>query len=675
MEEVGWHSRHVVPPYTVHVFLNFSEAVPPPSSSCTVRWVGDKHVQPDVGVALCEEKNVAPAPPHDDGGVAMCIPPLFGQLSPAKVEQHISYHRRLGITRTFFYLMHPDAVQVRPFLNVTVLSLPWLNSVAMDNCSRRSQCTNAQNWQVNDCIHRSAAQGLAYALSIDLDEVVTLGSAPHLMALISSSAEEVLTLQSRQLGPGASKNGTLVCHEVPGIKARWLCTGHYGRRKHLVRTASIWLANIHWAERCKPPQCKGSHCRTRACLVRHLDAREDWLLHDYRRPGAVRAADKLAADGRVSSLVLPTPQSLPQHWWRPARVGPDPGVNESVVACPPKPGGLVLQMAGRFGRLANYLLELAALLEVAVSQQPAAAVLLSDEASRHYPTVALAAHLDVVAATQGWACVLTSMPPRRRLVRIPPEDVLKLHQTAIGALFHSTVLTHLLLHPTAALRAKVDSYVSSHFPSGFVGVHLRSMDSHAERCRGADSVAARCQVVDASDVSTDANASAVAGQDVCGMSDAYLEAALRQARMLGWPLFLAHDGEQPGRAREIIERFGATTYTGTHWRSHSRQASHRSVGTAHDARTDGNATDAWVDLLLLLRSNYLIGNPLSSWSTSLARVRAFLWGAESQADHLLSNIRSRCSVSSATSSVVLSADDGRLYVSQLRALMKHDIDK
>ena len=179
--------------------------------------------------------------------------------------------------------MRAGVVRVQPFLNVTVLHLPWLESITMDKCGRRSQCTNAQNWQVNDCIHRAASQGIGYVLSIDFDEFVMLSSVPHMMALVSS-AKEVVTLQSRQQNPGTWANGTLVCHEVPWISAKWLCTRQYGRRKHIVRTTSVWIANIHWVDRCKPKahECTVGRCRPRPCRVLNLDARNDWMLHNYR---------------------------------------------------------------------------------------------------------------------------------------------------------------------------------------------------------------------------------------------------------------------------------------------------------------------------------------------------------------------------------------------------------
>ena len=59
------------------------------------------------------------------------------------------------------------------------------------------------------------------------------------------------------------------------------------------------------------------------------------------------------------------------------------------------------------------------------------------------------------------------------------------------------------------------------------------------------------QVIVGSDMSHGRN---VNFTDVCFMSDAYIDAALRRGGMAGGAVFLAHDRQWPERATEIIKR-------------------------------------------------------------------------------------------------------------------------
>ena len=67
-------------------------------------------------------------------------------------------------------------------------------------------------------------------------------------------------------------------------------------------------------------------------------------------------------------------------------------------------------MGGRYGRVANFLIELANLIELAVTWPTPAAVLVTDANDTRYPITNISAHLNLTAATRGWACVLNSLP-------------------------------------------------------------------------------------------------------------------------------------------------------------------------------------------------------------------------------------------------------------------------
>jgi hypothetical protein len=116
----------------------------------------------------------------------------------------------------------------------------------------------------------------------------------------------------------------------------------------------------------------------------------------------------------------------------------------------------------------------------------------------------------------------------------------------------------------------------------------------------------------------------VVAADICGMSDAYVDAALAahadrfvktgggsssgggggsssssgsgsSAAGLRWPVVLAHDGEDEARAAALVAKYGARVYRGP--------------------------MAAFVDLLLMVRAGLLVGNPASSFSANAARVR------------------------------------------------------
>ena len=104
------------------------------------------------------------APP---GAVAMCVPPLYGSavVEPERLEPHLAYHRQLGVGWTFLYTTAPLGPWRVP-ANLTLLHMVWVHGYLV--------WQRAQNWQINDCIHRAAARGFEWTLSIDIDEFVVL---------------------------------------------------------------------------------------------------------------------------------------------------------------------------------------------------------------------------------------------------------------------------------------------------------------------------------------------------------------------------------------------------------------------------------------------------------------------------------------------------------------------
>ena len=93
--------------------------------------------------------------------------------------------------------------------------------------------------------------------------------------------------------------------------------------------------------------------------------------------------------------------------------------------------------------------------------------------------------------------------------------------------------------------------------------------------------------------------------DVCSMSDDYLEAAIRQARMRHCHVFLADDKMQKQRAKDIVRRYNASVF---------------SFGAHNNPAT--RVFRLYMDMLILIRACYFIGNPASTIAGNIARVRA-----------------------------------------------------
>lgn len=88
---------------------------------------------------------------------------------------------------------------------------------------------------------------------------------------------------------------------------------------------------------------------------------------------------------------------------------------------------------------------------------------------------------------------------------------------------------------------------------------------------------------------------AVVSWDICMQSDEYVEAALRKAGSWGLPVVLCHDPAAEARAQEIIKKFGAVRFRGPN--------------------------GLHVDMQLLIRSRYFIGDPASSMSRNIGYAR------------------------------------------------------
>ena len=184
----------VLPPYVTHHLddVTVTVAVWPTykprleSTSCQTRLVGDTHNMLDVGVTVCPRAaGSAVHAAHADAALlqtrfpvqtvpagrrqrsmALCIPPLYGNPSMTHFQNHLSfYQRKHGFAYAFVYTtFNATSASADPITlaNTIVLSMPWAMELPLHS--------RAQNFMENDCVHRAAAHGFEWALSVDIDE-------------------------------------------------------------------------------------------------------------------------------------------------------------------------------------------------------------------------------------------------------------------------------------------------------------------------------------------------------------------------------------------------------------------------------------------------------------------------------------------------------------------------
>jgi len=291
------------------------------------------------------------------------------------------------------------------------------------------------------------------------------------------------------------------------------------------------------------------------------------------------------------SLFRWDPKPLPPNWWEPlSRPGAAPN-------CSCHKG--VFRISGSYGRTNNMLIELTHALAFSVTHTPPLMVDLRNMKD-------LAQSFDLRAATQGWACVVidqrdlvpgcTNLYHQRessaRNVYGAPEN------PVVGDSFRANVLKQVLLRPFEPLRKAVHTFEEQHgLTNGFTAVHLRALEN-------------ACVALLKRQLNTDYGDVRVPGYvqflrdaqmdaaDVCDMTDRYLDEILSRAKVKHLPMVVAHDRQKPSRLGQISRRYGAVSYTG--------------------------AMGVFVDVLLLLRASYMIGNPASSMSGNVACVRSLL---------------------------------------------------
>eukprot|EP00035_Acanthoeca_spectabilis_P010454 m.185358 g.185358 ORF g.185358 m.185358 type:complete len:435 (+) comp15025_c1_seq1:137-1441(+) len=302
----------------------------------------------------------------------------------------------------------------------------------------------------------------------------------------------------------------------------------------------------------------------------------------FRSPPARAAAARIPqrCDAEAAAGLSWDPPPLDARWWEPLRAS---DVTEDCLS-----RTVAVHLVHVYGRTSNVLLEWVHALGFTVTHRPPA-ILVVDGVLHSLVGTAF----DTAAATAGWACLAPQAPHTvTHNVTLHLRDVFHAPENAhFGSLFRERVLGQLMLRPIASVRDAVLGFERAHGlqMGGYVAVHLRGLEGKCTRM----SELHNSMLLGAMHPPWD-NATHTAA-DVCSMSHRYLAAVMRgfsgHCRMV-----LAHDRQDTARAADIARRFNAVTYTHTN--------------------------DVLVDIQLLLRSGFFVGNPASSLSVAVATVRA-----------------------------------------------------
>ena len=289
------------------------------------------------------------------------------------------------------------------------------------------------------------------------------------------------------------------------------------------------------------------------------------------------------------------PEPLVRGWWG------DPGPSQEPPDCSASSGMHYYALRGEYGETNNALIEVAKAVRYVVAQAMQPAALVLERSSLHLRELS---QYEYVAAFRSWACVLTELPPGASAEPIDAKEIYYGEaDTEEEGLFVSAVLHQVMLRPTAGLRELVEAFEVGELggPGHYNAVHLRWLEGTCiERMNSewGGRPQLGCQAVPAA-----------TAEDVCAMADSFLDASLAPAAA-SLPLFLAHDGQQPDRARALTSERGAKSVP------------------------DGSKSVS-MDMQLLLRSSFFVGNPASSLSVNVARVRAVYFGGGQPACNLV----------------------------------------
>ena len=303
------HSRVPFPnttyPWTphTHVRLGFSRANEStmqdvPDCDTVAAWTegwDDRHGCADLFQArVCRGAATAEVVPTRVP-VAICVPPIHGELNAEWFKAWGSWHHALGVSHVFVYSGGGVAPIQLPGMSVDWIDLPWL--AAYDTWSR------AQLWAMHDCMFRARALEHRWVLFLDLDELVRLPPEKTIPVLLDHLEAQGLSGASFGSVPYLHNACRDAAHGDPAQRIAYrtstpecqpweghsdpnplTCPGWQGRRKYAIRAEgathklqihfpilaeerfvnlpadTVWLKHVRGAPWGKKATCTGGGC-------------------------------------------------------------------------------------------------------------------------------------------------------------------------------------------------------------------------------------------------------------------------------------------------------------------------------------------------------------------------------------------------------------------------------
>ena len=218
-------------------------------------------------------------------------------------------------------------------------------------------------------------------------------------------------------------------------------------------------------------------------------------------------------------------------------------------------------------------------------------------------------NLDWRNATDSYVCVLdgTKKPKQKQpkmLLSIEAYNVFSFPEE-LYLIDNPTgwILGQFMMRPSTILRGKVDEYSRKYLTNRqgkleYFVIHVRALDGSCVTKLSKSHVS----VNETTQISTDLTGKTVTAHDICNMEDVYVEAVFAEAlRITGLkklpPIYICHDNQRPQFVSRLVNKFGAIYNRERH------------------------AEGTLFDMLIMMRSTFLVGNPLSSFSTNMHKIR------------------------------------------------------
>jgi hypothetical protein len=286
-----------------------------------------------------------------------------------------------------------------------------------------------------------------------------------------------------------------------------------------------------------------------------------------------------------SRIIYPQwdPPHLHPWWWEPLiSTRESPNCNTVID---------IVQMHGEYGRTNNLLLSWVHIIAYVATRRPTTAVLIPTNVQNQLGTA-----FQIHESTRGWMCVLASHNNSNftLLTTTAKSAFYAAENNRFGTIFRATILSHILLRPLSTIRNVITKFEQENHlhPGQYDIIHLRGMENSCERrlSRNNNSLFDTLYTLHNTSFT-------ITHVDICNMSSRYLEAVFthRYGNRDRYPVVLAHDRQNPDRAADIVKTYFAAVYTGPN--------------------------DVYIDILLMIRGAFLIGNPASTMSMVPASVR------------------------------------------------------